>query len=301
MSTSPVTVERIPSPEEPVPRLSVPAFLLFVGGLSLWGVSTWLAVADVWPWPLSTLVNAGASFLLFTVAHDASHRSLSTSEAVNTWIGRVATLFFAPHAGFHTWRYIHMQHHLFTNHEDGRDPDAYTQRGPTWQVPLRWLTIDLYYMVFYLPKLRARPRSEQVELLLTWLVVGAVSVVAIASGHLFDLLVLYFLPIRLAVLWLGLAFDYLPHHGLHHTPGSDKFKTTRNRVGLEWLLSPMLLYQNYHLVHHLHPLIPFHRYLAVWRGGEERYLGNDPALSDVRGRPITPDEYRRLRALSEHR
>ena len=114
------------------------------------------------------------------------------------------------------------------------------------------------------------------------------------------MLVLYLLPMRFAVMWLGFAFDYLPHHGLHATPGEDKFQATRNRVGMERMLSPLLLYQNYHLVHHLHPVVPFHRYLAVWQRNEDRYLESDPALSTVGGRPITPDEYRRLCALGEH-
>ena len=50
------------------------------------------------------------------------------------------TPFFAPHASFPTWRFIHMQHHRFTNHDDGSDPDHYTMRGPGWQRPLRWVT-----------------------------------------------------------------------------------------------------------------------------------------------------------------
>ena len=33
-------------------------------------------------------------------------------------------------------------------------------------------------------------------------------------------------------------------------------------------------------------------------GNEAAYVDNDPALSDVRGRPITADEYRRLRELA---
>jgi fatty acid desaturase len=112
--------------------------------------------------------------------------------------------------------------------------------------------------------------------------------------------VIFLLPIRLAVGWLGFAFDYLPHNGLRHTPSEDRFKTTRNRIGLERLLSPLLLYQNYHLVHHLHPTIPFHRYLVVWRRTEDQYLVAEPALSDLRGREITPDEYRRMRELASH-
>ena len=297
-ATPPVRVTRIPDPEEPVPRLSAPGVALLVAGLGLWSASTALALLDVWPLLVSVPFNALASYMLFTVAHDASHHSLSSIEAVNVWMGRIATLFFAPHAGFRTWRFIHMQHHRFTNHDDGRDPDDYTNRGPRWQMPLRWLTIDLYYMVFYVPKLPTRPRRERVELALTWLFVGGFSVAAILTGHALELVVLYYIPIRLAILWLGYAFDYLPHNGLPHQPTEDRFKNTRNRIGLERLVTPLLLYQNYHLVHHLHPIIPFRRYIAVWRRKEEDYLAAGPILSDLRGRPISVEEYRRLRELA---
>jgi ring-1,2-phenylacetyl-CoA epoxidase subunit PaaE len=270
---------------------------LFAGGIALFAGSTALAVADVWPWPISVALNAIAAYALFTVAHDAAHRSVSSIEAVNTWLGRIATAGFAPHASFSVWRFIHMQHHLFTNEDDGRDPDHYTERGPRWQLPLRFLTVDLYYLVFYLPKLGGRPRAEKVELAVTWTLLAGGLALAIATGHIVEVLLLYFLPIRLAILWLGFAFDYLPHNGLAATAATDKFRATRNRVGLERLVTPLLLYQNYHLVHHLHPLIPFHRYIAVWRRGERQYLDQDPALSDLRGRPITPDEYRRMREL----
>jgi len=295
-----LTVTRIPDPAEPVPSISRPGTGLLLGGLALWWGSTIAYTQGVWPWPVSTALNAIASYVLFTVAHDASHHSLSTHPRVNDLFGRVATAFFAPHAGFRTWRFIHMQHHRFTNHEDGSDPDHYTNRGPGWQAPLRWLTIDLWYMVFYLPKLPSRPRGEQVELLATWTVIFGASAAVIVTGHLGELIVLYYLPVRIAVMFLGFAFDYLPHHGLHGTPSQDRLKTTRNRVGAERVISPLLLFQNYHLVHHLHPRVPFHRYLAVWWRNEEAYLQGGPALSTVRGRPITVDEYRRMRELDGH-
>ena len=131
-------------------------------------------------------------------------------------------------------------------------------------------------------------------------IVGAITAAAVATGYRFEILALYYLPCRLAALFLGFAFDYLPHHGLHHKPSEDRLKTTRNRVGAERLLSPALLYQNYHLVHHLHPAVPFYRYLKVWRRNEEKYLAGDPALSTIGGRPLTVDEYRQLRELVEH-
>ncbi len=300
-ATSPVTVSRIPDPAESVPTVAWPTLALLVGGAAIWIASTALALADVWPLLVSVPFNVLASYLLFTVAHDAGHHAASSNKALNDAMGRLAVPFFAPHAAFRTWRFIHMQHHRFTNHDDGRDPDHYTNAGPPWQRPLRWLTLDLQYLVFYLPKLRSRPRGEQVEEVVALVAMIGVTVAAFVTGYGLEILVLLYLPCRLNVLFLAWAFDYLPHHGLHHKPTEDKLKATRIRVGGERVLSPAMLYQNYHLVHHLHPVVPFYRYLAVWRRNEEAYLDGEPALSTVGGRAITTDEYRRLRELAEHR
>ncbi|MGI9557933.1 MAG: hypothetical protein ACR2N5_08335, partial [Solirubrobacterales bacterium] len=58
----------------------------------------------------------------------------------------------------------------------------------------------------------------------------------------------------------------------------------------------VFLYQNYHLVHHLHPLIPFYKYLVAWRRNEEEYLSHDPPLRTFTGADLGVDEYRRRRA-----
>lgn len=287
---------RLPRPNEPVPALSLPAAGLLAGGVGLWVGSTAMALARRWPWPLSILLNAFASYMLFTVAHDASHGSLSTSKGVNTALGRIGTAGFAPHVGFHTWQFIHLEHHRHTNDAE-RDPDHYTERGPAWQRPLRWLTIDLFYILFYAPKLRSRPRSEQVELGVNALLLAGSTAAAIKTGRFHQMVLFLLLPIRLTLMWLGYAFDYLPHHDLETTARENPFRTTRNRIGLESVVSPAMLFQNYHLVHHLHPRIPFHRYVAAWRRNEEEYLTHEPPLTDVRGRWLTVDEYRARRGL----
>jgi len=299
MSTDapPVTVRRIPNPAEPVPLIAVPTLGLLVAGLVIWIGSTVAYLTGNLSWAITIPVNAIAGYLLFTVAHDTGHHSASSAKWFNDLMGRLATPFFALHAAFPVWRYIHMQHHRFTNHDDGDDPDHYTMRGPKWQTPLRWLTIDYQYVAFYLPRLSSRPRREQIEGI-TFLVLGiGLPVVLIATGHVVTWLVILFIPSRLTILFLAWAFDYLPHNGLHHRPAEDRLKTTRNRVGLESVMSPILLYQNYHLVHHLHPIVPFYRYIAVWRRNESAYLDGDPALSTLGGREITAEEYRQMREL----
>ena len=289
-------IERIPRPDEPVPALAAPTVALFAAALALWLGSGAMLLADVWAWPLSTALNWLAAFMFFTVVHEASHRTISTREEVNTWFGRVSMLFLDPVAPFQLFRFVHMQHHRFTNDEE-KDPDFFSSHGKGWSLPFRWALIDINYLRYYVPQLGSRPQGERSEAIGTFLLAVTIATAAIALGYGFELLVLWIVPSRLAILGLGFAFDYLPHHGLPSPEKPDQFKTTRNRVGLERLLTPLLLYQNYHLVHHLHPIIPFYRYIAVWRRNEDRYLTREPPLVTPLGRPLTVDEYRRLREL----
>ncbi len=302
MSATPTPVTRtvIPDPGERVPLVAWPTVALLLGSLALGGASTLLALDGTLPAPLSIALNSVAAYLFFTVSHDATHHAASSNPALNRWIGRLSTPFFTPEASFSVWRFIHMQHHRFTNHDDGSDPDAYTMAGPGWQRPLRWATIDFAYLGYYAHRIGGRPRGEVVEWVVQAAIVLGLLTWAVAAGGAVDVLLFVFIPQRLAIVWLAFAFDYLPHHGLDLRPSEDRLKTTRNRVGGERWLSPVLLFQNYHLVHHLHPIVPFYRYIRVWRRNEEAYLDGDPALSTVGGRPLTPSEYRELRRLAEH-
>jgi fatty acid desaturase len=293
-------IKRIPRPEEPIPAMAAPTVALFVAAAVAYTGSTALGAAGSWPWELSTILNGLAAFAFFTVAHETSHAAASSHESVNRWLGRLAVPLFSPTGSYSNFRFIHMQHHRFTNQTDGCDPDHYTQAGPRWLMPLRWATIDLRYARFYLPRAGARPRPEKIEAAVSALLVLALLVWLLAVGDGREVLLFYLLPSRIALFLLAWSFDWLPHHGLHDTEATDRFKTTRNILGLEWLLTPLLLYQNYHLVHHLHPVIPFYRYIAVWKANEDAYLEHEPALADPLGRPLTAAEVHRLRALERH-
>jgi ring-1,2-phenylacetyl-CoA epoxidase subunit PaaE len=288
-----VPASRLPDPGEPIPGLATPTVVMFGAAALLFGGTLALAVGGALPYAVAIPLLAVANYLFFTVLHDASHRSISQTDAVNMWLGRFSAPFVTPLASYSVFRFIHMQHHRFTNETDGRDPDAYTTAGSPWTWPLRWITLDLSYVAFYLPKLRSRPRSEQVEYAVTLPIVIALVVGFTLATSVSDLFWLIILPGRINVAFLAFAFDWLPHHGLGDTPATNRFRTTRNRVGLEWLMTPALIYQNYHLVHHMHPLIPFYRYIAAWRRNEDAYLEAGVPLTTVGGRPLDAGEYRR--------
>ena len=52
-----------------------PTVGLLAFGISVWVGSSAAMITGVWPWWISTLINAFASYVLFTVAHDAAHHS----------------------------------------------------------------------------------------------------------------------------------------------------------------------------------------------------------------------------------
>ena len=118
---------------------------------------------------------------------------------------------------------------------------------------------------------------------------------------LIDLLVLFFIPCRLAVLYLAWAFDYLPHNGLHHKPAEDKLQDdTQSRRARAPAVADAAVPE---LPPGPSPAPGRARSTAtspVWRRNEDAYLEGDPALSTVRGRELTADEYRQMRELVEH-
>ncbi|WP_297786605.1 fatty acid desaturase [Aeromicrobium sp.] len=259
--------------------------------------STWAALTDTLPVPATVLLSATAIFVLFTVLHDAAHFSISTHRWVNVAFGRVAMFFVSPMISFKSFAFIHIEHHRNTNDHEN-DPDHFVSGAPWWQLPVRFPLMDVPYLTFLVRNVKSRPRAEVLETSFLLVTSVAVIVTSAFTGHLWTLAVLYLIPARVAMFVLAWWFDWLPHHDLEDTQQENRYRATRNRVGSEWVLTPLLLSQNYHLVHHLHPSIPFHRYVATWRRNEEAYLDRDAAIGTVLGQQLDPDEYREWKQLN---
>ncbi len=279
------------------PAISCPTLGVFVAALALFAGSSWAAVELRLPGPLTIVLSAGAVFMMFTVVHDAAHSSLSSSGAVNRVFGRVAMLFVSPTMAFPAWRFIHIEHHRWAN-DDQHDPDRFASRGRWWQLPVHWAVMDAPYVAYYIRHQPRRPRAEVAENAAMLLFTVALVVTACLTGTLWWLVLLYVIPERIALVVLAWWFDWLPHHGLTDTQKENQYRATRARVGMEWLLSPLMLSQNYHLVHHLHPSIPFHRYRATWRKNQEAYLQREAAISTAFGQQLTPEEFRQWEHLN---
>lgn len=287
----------VPDTGEQIPALSWPTVAIFVGAVAVFAASTWAALTSRLPAVITIALSATAIFVLFTVLHDASHYSISRHRWVNVAFGRAAMFFVSPLISFKSFAFIHIEHHRNTNDGDN-DPDHFVSAAPYWQLPLRFPLMDVPYLRFLIRNIGSRPRAEIAETAV--LMSGTVAAIAVAAGtgHLWMLALVYLIPERVAMFVLAWWFDWLPHHGLTETHRGNRYRATRNRVGAEWILTPLLLSQNYHLVHHLHPSVPFHRYVAAWRRNEAAYLDHDPALITVFGQQLDADEYRTWKQLN---
>ncbi len=133
--------------------------LWFVVTLSVWVASTYAGLHGVLPVWVSVIINAAAVFSFFTVIHDSSHRAICKNGFFNDLLGGISAFFYGPFTIFtlKAFRYIHMQHHLNTNHPQD-DPDFWCARGNWFTRGLRWATVDFYYTYYYCKHIKTRPK-----------------------------------------------------------------------------------------------------------------------------------------------
>lgn len=271
------------------PEYAWPTIGLFVLYITSFITSTYFALQGSLPIWVATLVNAACCYLAYTVLHEASHRLIIKNKFLNDWMGRIS-LFFVSIAPFYkAYRFLHMVHHGYTN-DPKKDPDYFCGAGPAWALPLRWLLMDTAYITCYFhpEHYSNRPADEKLGFWLSMVFGAAVLIVVIAMGWFEMFLLLYFIPTRIALFFLAITFDYLPHVP-HQTKAKDNpYRATNNRIGMEWLFSPLFVGHNYHLSHHLFPNAPFYRYRKIWLVKREELMSKNPSL--VMGAKLMPEK-----------
>ncbi|ORE85820.1 fatty acid desaturase [Oceanococcus atlanticus] len=244
------------------PGLSWPVLLLWLLVLGAY-VMSWVGGLAGWlPLWAGMLINSVAGYYAFSIAHDSIHRAVSRNTRLNDAIGQSAIMLGAPYVSLSLFRWAHILHHRFAN--SARDPD-WILHGPAWSLPWRWMFIDVLYLRHTLKNLDPVSRRH-LRASMRWALGSLVLFTAlIASGYGWHLLMLWLIPSRVLFVTLGFAFFWLPHVP-HDTAQADNLtRATTVRLGHEWILSPLLQWQNYHLIHHLWPTTPFYNNRRVWR------------------------------------
>jgi beta-carotene hydroxylase len=260
--------------------LANPTLWLFGATVALLALGWAGFLTGVLPAPAAVAVNAVATYLIFTVLHDAMHGTAHRHRAVNAVLGRVAGLpLTIPSPLF---RAVHYEHHSHTNDAD-RDPDLIVSRTPRLLLPLWCLGIVVEYRRAFYGRRLWRTGAERTEAIATDMALLAVIGGAAAAGWLMPLLVLWLLPAALALVLLGFAFDFLPHYPYDT---AERYFDTRVYPGR--VLNLVLLGQNYHLIHHLWTTIPWYRYQLVFRTVAAELEGRGSRIG-WRVRPLPTD------------
>jgi beta-carotene hydroxylase len=213
-----------------------------VCGYWLWGWYDWVCFSE----------NVLALHLAGTVIHDASHRAAHSNRAVNTILGHASALMLG--FAFPVFTRVHLQHHAHVNDPEN-DPDHYVSTGgPLWMIAARFF----YHEIFFF-KRKLWKNYELLEWFLSRAFLGVIVYLGIQYGFIGYIMNFWFVPALVVGIALGLFFDYLPHRPFKER---DRWKNARVYPGK--ILNMLILGQNYHLVHHLWPSIPWYKYQPAY-------------------------------------
>ena len=270
------------------PVMSWPALAFFLVGVMILCASTYTAIQGVIPYGLAAVFNGFAIYLFFSMVHDAIHGSVCKNTRLNDNFGRISLFFLIPFAPLEISRWIHLKHHAHTACES--DPDNFMHHGKWWVLPIRWAFFDVFYTKYFVKELM---EGDSVARRYAGAVAGYVAVLIAAVygfvyfGLGFELFMLWFVASRIALGLTGFVFVFLPHHPADISSHDNKFAATTVRKGWEWLLTPLMGYHNYHLIHHLYPNVPFYNHLKIWHLKYDEIIAENPALQTAFGiRPV---------------
>ncbi|MFX0545186.1 fatty acid desaturase [Roseovarius sp. S1116L3] len=252
----PETLATLNTPENAAGLRHLAGHAALIAALALW-------IAQGWPlWQVALVLQGIAICFLFTLEHEATHKTPFASLSLNEWVGRICgVLMLLP---FEWFRYFHLAHHRHTN-IPGKDPELEGGKPETRWHYIRHVSGLPYWAAMaritlncargrmdaaYIPT-RARPR----------IIREARVMLAIYAGALLSLVFtpllfwIWLLPVLFGQPFLRLYL--LAEHG-RCPMVADMLQNTRtthtNRIirFLAWNMP-------YHTEHHALPNVPFHK------------------------------------------
>ena len=235
--------------------LSVALAVMTTLGYWCWGWVDWCCFC----------LNVLALHMVGTVIHDACHGVAHRNKLVNAFLGHGSAFLLC--FSYPVFTRVHMQHHANVNDPDN-DPDhVVSTMGPLWIINARFM-----YHEFFFFKRKLWRKNELLEWFLARLSLGLVGYLAYHYDFLGYVFNFWFIPLAIVGLVLGLFFDYFPHR-----PFKERDRWKNARVYPNRLLNWLIMGQNYHLIHHLWPSVPWYHY-------ERAYVATKPLL-DAKGSP----------------
>ena len=245
-----------------------------------------LVVRGSLPLWLGFCLNTVLAYFSFAPVHEAIHGNISGrggTPGQAPWVDSVfgwmwSVMLITP---FSAYRRLHLGHHAHTNHPD-LDVNYYVKADNGWISALQCIKARVLYILI-MKRHGAKPSTVDkkvrkailVALIMNYGCLGVLLAFA-AVGHFTEALFLWYLPANVAIVCLELLFAYLPHHP--HL-SQDPYENTR--VTTFFGSSYLLMGNDYHIVHHLFPRVPFYRLARVFRAIEPELVAKGVVIQHV--------------------
>jgi fatty acid desaturase len=241
-------------------------YLLIAGAIYLTlGVSLWF-------YPISVFIIGSTQRALSNILHEATHKILAKNDKLNIFVGTVLSGYPIMHL-FKSYSHSHIKNHHAYLGDEVKDPDYNfhiscglydtQQTEKEFFIKNILLTLSGYRTIRYVgyvlkDRVKAQPStkntiSEKVPFTIFWFAV--IGVIAY-TGVMLEFLMFWIIPLFTAAVTIGWIIELAEHYPLPESE-VDALLLTRNRKGL--FLENFFFgrhYDNYHLIHHLHPAVP---------------------------------------------
>lgn len=220
-----------------------------------------VAKFGVWLVPLAIVVIANRQRALGNILHDAAHRNLHHSRAIND---SIAQWILAPLAlvDLQHYREVHFRHHLQLGDRE-RDPDYLSQRI-VW--PGGWIGAyvgHLTSLTAWWSSFAGHVGSNEVDIsskakLVCWWCTAGGLLWFVGGNPFFWWFVLLWLGARATVFHAITTFrEMCDHYGLRAGGVASFTRDISGQSLWRWLIHPHN--NGYHLTHHLLPTLPYYK------------------------------------------
>lgn len=230
-----------------------------------------LGAMRIIPLWLGLIINSLVLYASQTPLHEACHGNIAGRDGRWMWLNHLVGIACGAillHE-YKAFRHMHLMHHRETN-DDDLDPDHWLKVKNPLAVLFRCFTIVPYYHHFFFHKIALNPKepgnfATTAHVIAMYFVLYGIAFWLCVFGYWREVLMLWLGPH-----WIGSAiiiyfFAYIPHkpHDI-----KERYLNTRiHKVDGPWakLVNWSYLFQNYHLIHHLFPRIPFYLYPEAFK------------------------------------
>jgi beta-carotene hydroxylase len=249
-------------------EMAWPTVFLGIADIAAFVLVLYLAISGAIPLWLGMVLNSFVLYACQTPLHDAIHGAINGRDKRWTWLNNLiggACGFILMHE-FKMFRHLHTLHHTEVNDpRGGGDPDTWVFGGNIFSVLLRCLTTPLRYHYYFFRYVLPRKENFAVtmHIVLMYNIIYGIAFWLSVAGYWREVLMLWLIPHFIATAMIIFFFGYL----VHDEKALERFRDSKVlffRGRLANIIDHLWFFQDFHLIHHLYPRVPYYRYRKLF-------------------------------------